>query len=174
MLRRGFVALAIAVLACGLWAQDGPRPIVCYFIVEEGASAEANALMQRYMGVEPEILHSYAPTRFELAKGAYSFKAEGEFGYEAEGVLEVARYGNVVLKSVKAALRAPAPPAAYKTQVVALKVADLAAKKGKVQPAEAAIEAAARKLKLKRGLAWIVNMEFKAPGTLQATVGFAK
>lgn len=174
MLRRSLAALAIAVLALALQAQGSTRQVLCYFITEEGASAEGNALMQRFMGVEPALLRGYAPMSFAKVKDVYSFKVEGEFGYSAEATREVERYGRVVLKSVKAEIRAPEPPRAAKTQLVTLKVADLAAQRGVVQPAQAAVEAAARKLKLKKGVAWIVSMELAAPGLLKAAVGFAK
>jgi len=168
------LALALA-LAAPLGAQAAPgRKVTCLVLVVEGESAEGNALFQRYMGLQPELLRSYAPSRFELTAKGLSVKAEGLLSYEAGGLVEVERRGRAVLSSVEAVIRGAPPPKAWKRAAVELALADLAAAGGAVQPGAAAIEAAARKLKLKRGVAWVESIGLAAPGLIEATVAFAK
>jgi len=174
MLRHRIAVLALALLASSLVAEAGSRPVTCYFLAEEGDSAEGNALARRFMGLEPALLAGYAPVRFERVKGGYAFSAEGQFGFSAGESRELERYGRVVLSSAQVELRAPAPPRAWKTRKVSLRVVELAARRGAVQPAQAAIEAAARELGLERGRAWIISMELLGTGLLRATVGFAR
>jgi hypothetical protein len=138
----------------------------------ESGSAEANSLFQQFMGIEPEALRSYAPTRFEFTKKGFSAKTEGEFGYSAGRLVPVERHGKSVLNSVEVELRAPLPPKAAKTKIVELKVSELAAEGA--QPATKAIEMAARALGWQKGLAWIERIELAASGLIRAKVGFAR
>jgi hypothetical protein len=174
MLRRSLMMVLSLAIALGAGAQGKSRFLVCLVLTTEGASAEGNALFQKYMALQPELLRSYAPLRFELGAKGFSAKAEGNFGYSAEELLPLERYGKTVLSSVKVELKAPPPPKAWKTAVVEFKVAALAAGGDAVQPGARAIELAARQLKLAKGLAWIESIELKSPGLIRATVGFAR
>lgn len=174
MLRRSFAALMVAALALAASAQDKSRSIVCMIFTVAGDSAEGSALYQKYMALQPEILRSYLPAHFELGKKGFLLKAQGDFGFSAEDPEPLERYGHVVLNSVKVELRSPPPPAAWKTTVVEMQVADLAAARELVQPGTKAIELAALKLKLKKGSAWIESIERPSPGKIKATVAFLK
>lgn len=173
-MHRRAAALAFVLAATLAFAAPTSRSLVCLVLTTEGGSAEGNALFQRYMALQPELLRSYAPTRFEVGKAGFSAKAEGSFGYSAEEIVPLERYGKTVLGSVKVELKGAPPPKAWKTAVVEFKAAELAARGDAVQPGARAIELAAAKLKLSKGLAWVESIGLASPGLIRATVAFAK
>jgi len=174
MLRRAGLMLLCAALALGLAAETATRSVLCLVLVTEGDSAEGTALYMRYMGIQPELLRSFAPARFTIDRKGFSIEAGGSFRYSAGESEPLERYGRTVLNAVKAEIGAPMPPKVWKSVEVEIKVAELAAGGDAVQPGARAIELAARKLKLKKGQAWIERMELVSPGLIRAVGKFVK
>lgn len=168
-MKRWIATLFTIAVALGLAAQT--RSVTCLVMVEEGASSEANSLFLRKMFLDPAALQHFAPAAFTFSGGRLKLEAEGTFGYTAATPRLVERKGAMALYEVKAEIRAPAPPRAWKTAVVELRTADLAVG---ADLGFKAIEFAARKLRLSGGRAWIVDMGLKSPGLIRAKVAFAR
>jgi hypothetical protein len=170
-------ALAAAMLALiprGAVAQTGPRELICFVVSEEGTSAEGNSLYLRKMGVDPEALRSFAPSRFTVGPGDFSAVVQGRVSYEAGTPVLADRVGKLALYEVPLRLAAAPPPRAQATVIVQFNIRDLASGRGIVQPALRAMQLAAAKARMRSGFAWIVEMARVAPGTLRAKVGLAK
>ncbi|MGA2546423.1 MAG: hypothetical protein ABSF43_07750 [Rectinemataceae bacterium] len=177
-----FCALgALSLLVIPIFAQGDSsglgtkaRDASCYVIVEEGASAEGNALFLEKMGVDAEALSLVAPTRFSFGSKNSLTRTGGSLSYEADSPVLVERSGRLALYSVAFRFSPEPLPKALKTVIVNFTLADLARTKDAVQPAAKAIELAAAKARMKSGLAWIVEMKMPAHGAFRAKVGLAK
>lgn len=169
------VVAALVLLVFGS-AQAGTvsRTLVCYYVVEEGASSDGNSLFNKKMAFEPEVLRSYCPSTFSRGPTGFATRAEGTFAYQAETPVAVDRNGKSVLYEVEVRLRTDTPPMAAKTLTVTIDFADLRTGKGLVQPAVKAMEYAAAKAGMKSGWAWIISMKRIGPGRLEAVVGLAR
>jgi hypothetical protein len=168
--------LALPLIALG--GQTGTEPAyhetTCYVLIEEGASAEGNALFLDKMGADSEALSRVAPTRFSVGAKNFLARSSGGFSYQADPPVLVERSGRLALYSVALQFGAEPLPAALKTVVVVFTLADLARTKDVVQPAAKAIELAAAKARMKSGMAWIVEIEMPSRGAFRATVALAK
>jgi hypothetical protein len=179
LLRGLFIAAAIIswaapnVTAQGATASGSPRELVCFVVAEEGASSEGNSLYLSKMGVDPEALRSFAPSRFTSGLAGFKTVAEGKFSYEADTPVLADRSGKLVLYEVPVRLSAAAPPKARATVTVEFGLKDLRSGGGIVQPAVRAMQLAAAKAGIKSGIAWIVEMERVSTGMLRAKVGLA-
>jgi len=168
-MKRWLAVLFTIAVALGLAAQT--RSVTCLVLVEEGASSDAHSLFMRKMILDPAALQRFAPSAFTFSGGRLKLEAEGAFGYTATTPRLVERRGATALYEVKAEIRAPAPPRAWRTAVVELRTADLAAG---ADLGLTAIELAVRKLRLSTGRAWIVDMGLKSSGLIRAKVAFAR
>jgi hypothetical protein len=171
-IRATIVLAALVLLAATLGAET--REITCFVVVEEGASAEANSLYLRKMGVDPEVLKTFAPSRFTAGPGAFKAIAQGQFSYEAGTPVLRDRAGKLALYEVPLKISAAPPPKAQATVSVRFGFKELASAKGSVQPALRAMQLAAAKAGMKSGIAWIVEMSLVDPGMLSATVGLSR
>jgi hypothetical protein len=150
------------------------RKIECFVLVELGASAEGNEVFIRNMGFDPEIMRSFAPSRFEVGAEGFRVSSEGAYSYQSESPNLVEKTGKIALYSMRARIKAPSPPNPQKTVKVEMRLADLAAKGTIVQPGLRAIELGARQLGWTSGRAWVIEMKRTGAGKLQAVVGFAR
>ena len=173
MLHRLAALCSIAALSFGAFAQSS-RSMNCFVVIEEGASAEGNALFLQKMGVEPETLKSFAPSRFTRADGVFSASAQGDFAYQAESPVLVERLRGLALYQVPVKIRAPAPPRAAKKVDVIVLLSDLKKEGGIVQPAFRAMDLAAASAGWTSGSAWIIEMKSVGKGKLKAVVGLAR
>jgi hypothetical protein len=166
--------LAVAIPSCISAQAEAQRSIKCYVVMREGASAEGNALYLQKMGVEPEALKSFAPANFSRAGGEFSVSVRGKLSYSAETPVLLERSGSVALYEVAVALRADDPPQAKKRVRVTVKLGDLAKAKELAQPAVRAMDLAAAAAKMRKGTAWIIEMEYAGKGRLEALVGLSE
>jgi hypothetical protein len=174
-----FPALLAALLLAGgiqsaAAAGAKAREATCYVLVEEGSSAEGNALFLQKMGLSPQALGMVAPTRFSFVSGSSFESASGSFSYEASTPLLVDRKGRLALYSVDVKFSAGKLPKVYKTITVDVKMADLAASGDLVQPAAKAIELAAAKAGMKSGIAWVTSMKMPTKSAIKVKVSLAK
>ena len=151
-----------------------PRELTCYVVMEEGASAEGNALFLREMGSDTEVMKNFAPSRFTRSSGTFIATVQGQLSFEAEAPILKGRSGALALYAIPVRLRADPPPAAERQIEVQFSLRDLASGRALIQPALYAMRLAATKAGMKSGLAWIVRMDFVAPRTIGATVGLAR
>jgi hypothetical protein len=174
-----------AILSLAFWApslmsaqeslvRKPARAITCYIVTEEGSSSEGNSLFLRKMGVDPEALKSFAPSRFSRIQGKFSASVLGTFAYEAERPVLLERSGRLALYEVPVQLRSDTPPSAMKTVTVTVSLSDLRKSGGFVQPAFRAMDLAAASLRWMSGTAWIIEMKSSGPGKLSAVVGLTR
>jgi hypothetical protein len=176
------VAIVFLTLGAGLLtaapakpgAQAAPRDITCYVVMQEGNSSEGNSLFLKKMGVEPEVLKSFAPSRFSRVGGKFSISVEGSFGYEAGTPVLIERSGKLALYELPLRLRADPPPAPAKTVTVTVLLSELAKSGALVQPAQKAMDKAAASLGWTKGIAWIIELRPAGSGKLKAIVGLVK
>jgi hypothetical protein len=168
------IALSPLVAFGATGIEPKQRASTMYILVEEGASAEGNALFLKKMGLEPKLLSRALPVRFESRGGRFAVKAEGSLSYESAEPVLVERSGKLALYSVALKIRGGALPKAKKTETVDFSLAELEKSRDLVQPADRAIELAAAKAGMKKGRAWIVEITMPAPGRFEARVGLAK
>jgi hypothetical protein len=170
MRNRIAVICSIALVALGASAQasaQAARSMKCYVVIKEGASSEGNSLFIQKMGVEPELIKSFAPSRFTKSAEGFAFSTQGSFAYQAESPVFIERSGKLALYEVPVRIKAEVPTRGVKKLNVTLRLAD-------VQPDFAAMRAAAAKSGWTTGTAWIVEMKRTGKGLLSAVVGLAK
>jgi hypothetical protein len=174
----GLGLLAFAFPALGAEPSQPVRDTSCYVVMEEGASSEGNSLYLKKMGVDPEVVKTFAPVHFSRAGGAaggrFSATVQGSFAYQAESPTQVGRSGNLVLYEVPVRLKADPPPKAWKTVSVSIQLSELSGSSGLVQPSILAMDKASASQKMSSGTAWILDMSYSGKGKLKATVGLAK
>ena len=167
-----FALVALSLVAPSLFSQA--RDATCYVVVKEGASSEGNSLYLQKMGLDPELLSRVAPTRFTFSGKDFNMETSGNFSYEAQTPVLVARSGSVALYSVAIKFTAGTFPAALKTVAVSFGLSDIVKEGEAVQPAAWAMQLAATKAGMKTGSAWIVEMTMPARGEFRARVSLAK
>jgi hypothetical protein len=170
------ILLSAAGLAAAVpaMAQVVERSLDCYVVVKEGSSSEGNSLFLQKMGIDPEALKSFAPTRFSRVGSRFSASVQGTFAYEAESPVLVERGGGLALYEVAVRLRSDPLPSPTKKVTVTLLVGDLARSGELVQPALRAMDLAAASVKWTSGSAWIIDMRTEGAGKLKAVVGLAR
>jgi hypothetical protein len=155
-------------------AAGASRNLTCYVVMEEGASADANSLFLKKMGLDPELLRTYCPSSFTRGATGFVTRAQGSFSYQADTPVLVDRSGKVVMYEVAVKLKTDSLPKAMQTVTVSVDFADLRKAKGLVQPAIKAMDYAAEKAALRSGWAWIISMKRVGAGKLEAVVGLSK
>jgi len=174
MLRRAVALCLLAAFSVSAWSEVQVRKLTCYLFTVEGRSSEGNALYQKYMAIGPAVAQASSPTRFSFGKKGFSAEVEGKFSYSTGEFALIERYGSVAFGSVSVEVRGAKLPKVRSRESVEIEVEALAAQGGTVQPGTAAIEKAARKLGLKKGLAWVEGMELVGKDRLRVLVAFAK
>lgn len=182
MNRRIRICLSMPLLAFSAYSLSAapaspsqpPRALTCYVVMEEGGSAEGNSLFLKKMGVDPEAVKTFAPTRFSRVGGKFTAFAQGVFSYQAETPVLVDRSGRLALYEFPLRLKSDAPPNPEKTVTVTVLLSELAKSGGIVQPALKAMDKAAASLKWTEGTAWIIDMRRAGKGKLKAIVGLTK
>ncbi len=178
MKRKYGAAAAILGLLLGFEAPLGAAPAgmrtaECFVLIEEGASSEGNSLFLSRMGVEPELLRYWVPTRFTKTGKLKSTAAEGKLSYTAETPVLLEKKGKSALYQVPVTFGGPALPKAEKTVKVDFRLKDLLVKGDILQPGAMAIELAVAKAGMAEGRAWVIDMKRLKDGSLRATVGLS-
>ncbi len=176
-MNRSFLALLVLpafMQPIPAYADTTYTDTTCFLLVEEGKSAEGNALFLSKMGIDAEAVSRVAPTRFTVGAKDFLSRVNGSFSYQADSPVLVERSGRLALYSVALKYGVGALPAALKTVTVNFKLADFARTKDTIQPATKAIQLAVAKAGMKSGLAWIVEMDMPSKGSFRAKVALAK
>lgn len=170
------VALVITAgaLLTPAWAQD-KRTVYLLSPVASGPSAEAGALLDRYMGLSPEALRLYLPTEYVKKPLSLDLRTPASISFEAGAARVLERGEKYVLSAYEVTVRGSPPlPKPERVFTVRFTVSQLVKSADAESPGLYALKEGIARGSYARGSAWLEALSYDGEGSFSARVALRR